>query len=58
MAVRGITNIPIVTQNGGFRTLLGVRDVLGHLVQLFLELELRTSSENDDLEWTDIGGTG
>ncbi len=55
MAVGGFRNIPIVDPDGTFRVVLTVRDVIGHLSDLFSELD--GSVESGDMqEWTDIGG--
>jgi CBS domain-containing protein len=55
MALRGFRNIPIVDDDGKALALLNVRDVVGHLSELFDELDDPSRSERWD-EWNDIGG--
>ena len=53
MAVRGFRNVPIV-DDGSFRAVLTVRDVVSHLSSVFAELEGGESA--DDSDWVDLGG--
>lgn len=55
MALRGFRNIPIVDDDGKPLALLTVRDVVGHLSELFQDLADGDGVETWD-EWNDIGG--
>ena len=56
MAARGYSNIPVVTSDGAPTGLLGVRDLMVHLDEVFDELEAPETSETDDPAWIDHGG--
>ena len=53
MAVGGYRNVPIV-DDGKPVAVLGIRDVIGHLFELFVDVSDRESTEVTP--WTDIGG--
>lgn len=53
MALRGFSNIPI-TDGGRVVELLGIRDVMAHLTEVFAELEEPGTEADGD--WVDIGG--
>lgn len=56
MAVRGFRNVPIVDGDGRPVSVLTVRDVMGHLHELFDEVEGDQKSRGEWDEWTDLGG--
>jgi CBS domain-containing protein len=55
MAVRGYRNVPIVDESGRPLALVGVRDVVSHLAEIFGEAGLGTADAAFD-DWVDIGG--
>jgi CBS domain-containing protein len=58
MAVRGFRNVPIVDDQGRLVGLLTVRDVLGHVNEVFDEVTDGAGDEKAMPEWIDIGGGG
>ena len=55
MAHRGFRNIPIVDDSGAALAVLGVRDVMTHLADVFSEVA-EHERESEWNEWTDTGG--
>jgi len=55
MAVRGYRNVPIVDERGQPVALVGVRDVVGHLAEIFGGAKKRPVDAQHD-PWVDIGG--
>lgn len=53
MAVGGFSNIPVVEESGAPTGLLGVREVMAHLSEVFDELEQPGGS---NAAWIDMGG--
>ena len=56
MAVGGYTNIPVVDGEGRAVGLLGVRDVLAHLSEVFDDLSAPDEPDVDMVDWIDMGG--
>ncbi len=55
IAVRGYRNVPIVDDVGQPVAVVGVRDLVGHLAELFNE-DPRGDSDDTFNDWIDIGG--
>ncbi len=55
MAVRGYRNVPIVDEVGKPVALIGVRDIVRHLAEIFSDDLLERSDEAFN-DWLDIGG--
>ncbi|MDP6944779.1 MAG: CBS domain-containing protein [Myxococcota bacterium] len=55
MAVRGYRNVPIVDEVGHPVALIGVRDIVSHLAEIFSD-DLLARSDEAFNDWLDIGG--
>lgn len=55
MAVRGYRNVPIVDDEGRPLGVVGVRDLVGHLSEIFVEGDAGGPDEAFN-DWIDIGG--
>jgi CBS domain-containing protein len=56
MAVGGFRSIPVVDRDNRVRSVLSIRDVVGHLSEVFSSMDGRWEEDETDHIWIDEGG--